>query len=225
MNVTMTRIPEPEKMTDEEESFYSEADYSAPHEKLACEIVRTVGVGKTRALDIGCGPGDVLIRIRKHAPTWSLYGVDLSARMLSFAATSAADRIAIDQLQINWVLGNARGSGFDAGEFDVIISNSVLHHIDNPVDFWREVKRLTHDGSSIFVRDLRRPFDQEEARVITERNVGQESEVVKRHYFSSLLSSYTVKEVRAQLNQAEVAGLQVEELEDRYLTVQGRIAK
>ncbi|MES2938335.1 MAG: class I SAM-dependent methyltransferase [Pseudomonadota bacterium] len=225
MTTTMRRTPEPEKMTEEEETSYAGADYSIPHEKLAREIVSTAaGIG-LRALDIGCGPGDVLIRVRSHAPSWYLYGVDMSPTMLSMASAAAQKRIPPEQRQINWVLGNVRGSGLPDDEFHVIMSNTVLHHIEDAVQFWREIARIARNGAHVFVRDFRRPPDEQAAREVMERNIGHESDGVKAHYFTSLLSSYTVAEVTTDMEKAGLKGLRAVEYEDRYLTVSGQVQK
>lgn len=226
MSHQMQRTPEPEKMTDMEEHFYALADYSVPHENLACQIVETVRNRRAAALDIGCGPGDVLIRIRTHAPEWSLYGADMSASMLAFAAKDAAARVKAGAARpINWVLADAKGSGFDDSFFDAVISNSVLHHVDDAVDFWREIKRVARPNGWVFVRDLRRPPNPAAAEDIMRRNVGKESPVVQQHYLSSLHSAYTADEIAAQLRAAGLTGLTVRELEDRYVDVHGRVEK
>lgn len=225
MNMIMPRVPEPEKMTEEEEFFYAKADYSAPHEALAREIAATVGAGPKWAIDIGCGPGDVLLRLRKQASDWVLVGADISPRMLSLASEDEAHRLAAEETPINWVLINGKQIAFPSNSFDVIISNSVLHHVADPVLFWSTIGKLSKHGTHVFVRDLRRPANETEAKAIIERNIPNEYDVVKTHYFSSLLSSYTPSEVESQLREAKVLGLSVIEIEDRYLSVQGTIEK
>ncbi len=220
---TMARTPEPEKMSDEEEFFYHEADYSAPHDQLVDDIVSTVNQKHIKAIDIGCGPGDVMIRMRKRAPDWELFGLDFSIGMLGFANEDAKSRAIAGSSPINWVVGDGKGSGFRPHSFDVLICNSVLHHFDNALLFWKEVKRLVKPQGFVFVRDLRRPQSAKQAQKITKTNVGQESAGLQKHYLSSLHSSYTINEVRAHLQQNDIIGLAVTELEDRYLDVQGRI--
>lgn len=225
MNMIMPRVPEPEKMTEEEEFFYAKADYSVPHEALAREISNTVGNGTKWAIDIGCGPGDVLLRLRKQAPDWVLVGADISPRMLSLASQDESKRLSPEEAPINWVLTNGKHIAFPDASFDVIISNSVLHHVADPIMFWATIGRLAKHGTHVFVRDLRRPANEIDAKAIIERNIPNEYDVVKTHYFSSLLSSYTPDEVENQLREAQVFGLSVIEIEDRYLSVQGTIEK
>lgn len=226
MDVSLaSRIPEPEYMTEEEEICYAAADYSVPHEALAREVVRVASGRVRRAVDFGCGPGDVLLRIRRHAPDWILTGADISPRMLAIARDAQEERLSAHEQRINWLLTNGRNLACADCSFDVVISNSVLHHVADVVQFWREIRRVADEGAHIFVRDLRRPANEEAAGALVRKHVGSESEVVQSHYLSSLRSSYTCDEVRLQLADAQIGGLSVSELEDRYVTVEGCLRK
>lgn len=224
MSATLAvRIPEPEKMTEEEEAHYARADYSVPHEALAAEVAALVGEAPgVHIVDLGCGPGDVLLRLRRRG-AWGLWGVDMSPGMLGHAAEDGAHRLQPTDRPVNWVLSDVKRTGLPARFFGGVISNSVLHHLSDPVAFWREVKRIAIPGAAILVRDLRRPATTAEADRLVALHVGRESTVVQDHYRSSLASSFTVSEVQAQLAEAGIGGLVVSALADRYLDVQGRI--
>ena len=112
-------------------------------------------------------------------------------------------------------------TGLPPQRFDAVISNSVLHHLEDALKFWREVARIGKPGSYVHVRDLRRPESEAEADRLTQLHVGGESPVVQEHYHSSLLSAYRVDEVEQQLAQAGLHGLVVRGLDDRYLEVVG----
>lgn len=221
--MSLARIQEPERMTDEEEDFYAVADYSGPHERYAREIASRIEAGAgVRLADFGCGPGDLLIRLRSLGD-WSLWGIDMSPRMLAYAAADRARRCP-DGLGVNWVLSDIKRTSLPSAFFEAIMSNSVLHHIEDVDKFWREVKRLAKPGARIFIRDLRRPAASDDIEAIIRANIPDESSVVKEHYRSSLMSAYSVAEVEAQLASAGIEGLQVTELEDRYLDIGGVIS-
>jgi ubiquinone/menaquinone biosynthesis C-methylase UbiE len=220
----MARTPEPEKMTKKEEAFYAQADYSGPHEKFAEEIAASVAAPSVCLLDLGCGPGDILIRIRQKAGSWNLFGLDMSPRMLAYAMKAEKARCGPDQCPINWIAGDAKRTGFADDFFDVVICNSALHHFEDALVFWREVKRIIKPNGFVFLRDLRRPSDLDTARSLVKRHVGREPKVVQAHYLSSLQSAYTKTEVERQLAHVGFAGLSVIELEDRYLDVKGKVA-
>lgn len=224
MNTAFTylpRVPEPEKMTAEEESHYARADYSVPHEAFVTEVVdRLGGQNEIALVDLGTGPGDVPIRFRTKVE-WQIWGVDFSPAMLAFATQDAANRLPGDAKPINWVVSDIKRTGLPNRLFDAVISNSVLHHLNDPVQFWREVERIGKPGSFVHVRDLRRPSSYAEAGRLTLLHVGGESDVVQQHYHSSLLSAYWTEEVQQQLDAAGLHGLEVRELDDRYLEIVG----
>lgn len=221
----MERIPEPEKMTDEEENFYALADYAKPHDIFVAHVIDTVGKDTTKkAVDLGCGPGDILLRLRKRIP-WDLWGVDMSPGMLKIASEQAANQLHDSHFPINWVLSDIKKTGLPTHFFDIIISNSVLHHLENPLLFWREIKRIAKPNAFIFIRDLRRPKTAIEADNIVTQHVGNESSIVQIHYRSSLQSAYTVAEINQQLAEVGLKGLHVRELEDRYLDIYGQLVR
>ncbi len=222
MKTQMPRTPEPEHMEPIEELHYARADYATPHEAFVDEVLAAVGPRSAAFLaDLGCGPGDILLRLSKRGLDWHLHGLDLSERMLGFARL--AEERPGAHAPIQWLQADIKATGLPAGSFDVIISNSVLHHLKDAVQFWHEVGLLARPGAVVLVRDLRRPADEVEARAIIARHISAESPVVQNHYFSSLCSAYTVPEVRAQLQAAGLAGLKVREVADRYLDVSGQL--
>ncbi len=45
-------------------------------------------------------------------------------------------------------------------QFDLVVSNSLVHHLPNPLSFFQELKRVLKPNGGIFIRDLFRPRDQ-----------------------------------------------------------------
>jgi ubiquinone/menaquinone biosynthesis C-methylase UbiE len=154
---------------------------------------------------------------------WDLWGVDMSTGMLKIAANQAINQLSTHHQPINLVLSDIKKTGLPNNFFDVIISNSVLHHLADPILFWREIKRIAKPKAFIFIRDLRRPASDIQADKIVALHVGNESSVVQTHYRSSLQSAYTVFEINQQLAEVQLCGLKVKELEDRYLDVYGQL--
>jgi ubiquinone/menaquinone biosynthesis C-methylase UbiE len=118
---------------------------------------------------------------------------------------------------------DAKAAPFRPGGFDVIFSNSILHHITDTARLWGEVKRVSRAGTLIFVRDLARPQSAQAASEIVQRYAGTESPLLQEEYYRSLLSAYTPAEVASQLAGAGLNGLRVEMVTDRHLDVLGRV--
>jgi len=219
----MPRQGEPEYMDDPAEAeAYAAADFAQVNDAFVGRLLELVGPAETaRAVDLGTGPADIPIRVVRARPLWRVTGVDASQAMLDLAA-EAVDRAGLAG-SIELALADAKSMALPAGGFDVVFSNSILHHITDTDPFWSEVKRLAAPGATVFLRDLARPATPAAAREIVTRCCGAESELLQEEFYRSLLSAYTVEEVREQLDRAGLGVLEVGRVTDRHLDVFGRL--
>jgi ubiquinone/menaquinone biosynthesis C-methylase UbiE len=61
---------------------------------------------------------------------------------------------------------DAKATCWDACAFDAVISNSIVHHIPEPLEVLREMWRLVRRGGILFVRDLTRPESANHVRTL-----------------------------------------------------------
>ncbi|HOW72197.1 MAG TPA: methyltransferase domain-containing protein [Phycisphaerae bacterium] len=218
----LSRQPEPEYMDlPEEAEAYARADFSEVNQAFVDRLVEWAGpCGRARALDLGTGPADIPMRLLERRPHWRVVGADASLAMLKLALPGIRDRGLSSSLGL--VLGDAKRLPLASRSFDVIFSNSILHHISETEDLWLEVKRLARPGAVVLVRDLARPVTAEAARRIVERYAGQESPLLQEEYYRSLLAAYTPDEVRSQLVKAGLGSLHVQMITDRHMDIAGR---
>jgi ubiquinone/menaquinone biosynthesis C-methylase UbiE len=219
----LERRAEPELMDDAEEArAYAETDFSDVNAAFVERLLELAGERKAAtALDLGTGPGDIPIRLHRLRPDWRLSAVDGSAAMLEHARK--AERDAGLDGAIDWVLADAKRTPLAPRSFDVVFSNSILHHITDADRLWAEIGRLGKPGADVFLRDLARPDDEAAASQIVRKYAGNASELLQAEFFRSLLSAYTCDEVRAQLDQAGLAVLEVRMATDRHLDIFGRL--
>lgn len=220
----MERRPEPEYMDDHDEArAYAETDFSEVNERFVTRLLDAAASAPENAiaLDLGCGPGDIPLRVAQARPSWHVAGFDASLAMLGFARREERQRDPGRRLW--WVLGDAKRCPFPNRSFDVVYSNSILHHISEHVSLWQEIRRLLKPGGFIFVRDLYRPATEDAARRIVQQYAADASELLQEEYYRSLLSAYTPDEVRGQLANAGIAGLRVEPVTDRHMDIFGRL--
>ncbi len=215
----MQRRPEPEYMDlDAEAAAYADADFAEVNGAFAQRLVAlAVDIPQTDvvALDLGTGPADIPRRVAALRPGWRIVAVDAAAAMLALAPKAAS---------VSLVRADASRCPFSDAALDVVFSNSILHHLPDPTDFWREVARVARRGALVLLRDLARPDTEQAARDIVERYAGTESELLQEEYYRSLLAAFTPDEVRAQLREAGVQGLRAEMVTDRHMDVCGRVA-
>lgn len=215
----MERIPEPEIMdVPERAQAYADTDFSEVNAAFVARLLELAGeLDSARALDLGTGPGDIPLRLAQRRPGWHITGLDASMPMLRLA--QAARRDASGRPAVDFVLGDAKRAPFPSDTFEVIFSNSILHHVVDPIAFWKEAARVAKPGALLFARDLLRPESPEAARALVETHAADEHRLLKEDFYNSLLASYSTEEVKEQLYTAGAARIEVQEITDRHLEI------
>ncbi len=219
----MPRRPEEEVMNIAAEAeAYARADFGEVNEAFVERLLEVVGLlDVAKAVDLGTGPADIPIRVLRYRPRWHVTAVDASGEMLQWARLNVEKAVMADAIDL--VRLDAKDTGLPEAAFDVVFSNSILHHITAAAPFWAEVKRLIAPGGAVFLRDLARSASPYEAARIVEKYAAGESGLLQEEYYRSLMSAYTPKEVRRQLADAGLTTLEVATASDRYLDVFGRV--
>jgi SAM-dependent methyltransferase len=219
----LARRPEPELMIDEEQArAYSNADFSSAHDSFVAQVQRTCGQLRGVVVDLGCGPGDVTVRLARANPEATFVGVDGSPAMLALGREridreGLADRIRLEHVHLPDP--DAVGTGFDA-----VVSNSLLHHLADPATLWQSVRSAGRAGARFAVMDLHRPA----SRTILDDLVGRHTvgapPVLVHDFGASLEAAYTAAEIREQLRAADLGAADVEVVSDRHVLVTGQLS-
>lgn len=230
MTASFGRVPEPELMEDPAQArAYSDADFAAPHDAVVADLLArhpSLRAGAPRVVDLGCGPADVLARYAAALPAATFVGVDAGPVMLGLGRERVArlgltERVELVELRLP--------AGADdlasLGRFDAVVSNSLLHHLDDPAVLWSTVRALAAPGAVLHVFDLRRPADDATVDALVTRYATGEPAVLRDDFRASLRAAYRVDEVEVQLADAGLAdALTVEAIGDRHLVVTGVLA-
>lgn len=217
----MNRTLEPEVMDQGDEvDAYAAADFREVNARFANLAMELAGERTDYSvIDIGCGPAEATIAIGVARPGWKVVGVDASGPMLAVAQSRAAK--ARCGANLAFVHADAKDLQPSLGQFDLVLSNSLLHHLPDPAGFWASVRRVAKPGATVFIRDLARPTDEASAHRIVDANAGSESQLLREEFYRSLLAAFTIDEVREQLKTAGLVSLRVERSSDRHLDVTG----
>lgn len=218
----LERTPEPELMDEEAQALaYARADFAAPHDHFVELFRQRFPAPEGCVLDLGCGPGDITLRFARAFPDCTLHGVDGAAAMLR-QGLEAVRAAGLEQ-RVTLLHGYLPGAELPQAQYDTIISNSLLHHLADPMVLWQTVRRHGRPGTAVFIMDLMRPASRAEAETLVSTYSGNEPEVLRHDFFHSLLAAYRPDEARGQLQQAGLA-LEVEVISDRHLTVSGLLS-
>jgi len=217
----MLRVPEPDLMNDFAQArAYAMADFEEPHSLFINLFKEQFPESIDSAvLDLGCGSADVTIRFANAFPACRIYGVDGANRMLQFARNQIDHQMLHERIKL--IQAMLPDVNLPLAAFDTIISNSLLHHLGDPAIMWQMMKDYTRAGSRIFIMDLARPENREQAEMMVDKYTAGEPEILRRDFFNSLLAAYSVDEVEAQIRDAGLDYLTAKEVGDRHLLISG----
>jgi ubiquinone/menaquinone biosynthesis C-methylase UbiE len=219
----MKRIPELELMDDPEHAqAYAEADFSEPHEAFVQYFRnRFPDFESGEVADLGCGPADVTLRFARAYRQARIIGVDGARAMLAFArkAVTAAGM----EARIRLVQCVLPSPALGAARFDLVLSNSLLHHLDDPHVLWQTVKQIARPGALVQVMDLKRPNSAADAQRLVRLHAGAAPAILCRDFYNSLRAAYRPEEIEAQLGSAGLSRLEVEVVSDRHVLVWGKL--
>lgn len=206
---------------------YAEADFDASDQAMVDRLAVLCGGDPGRRLvDLGCGPGNISVRLARRWPQARVLGLDGAPRMLALARErAAAEPGLVGRLQFQEALLPLAEPGPLAAGFSAVVSNSLLHHLHDPAVLWQAVAQLAAPGAFVYVRDLRRPASSAAVDALVAEQMVGAPEVLRHDYRASLHAAFTPEEVGEQLVAAGLLGqLQVAPRQERYLEVWGRIA-
>ncbi len=203
---------------------YAEADFSESNALFVDLFRRAWGdaPARGRVLDLGCGPADIPIRIATAYPELTIDAIDGSESMLR-CARDAVGKAGMDA-RINLTRRRLPDERLEAASYGAVISNSLLHHLADPLDLWKTISRCAALGAAVVVMDLVRPAGEAEVDRMVEVYAKDDPEVLRQDFRASLCAAYTPEEVGAQLEASGLAQLQPERVTDRHWAVCGRLA-
>ncbi len=221
----MQRVPEPEELMDEpaQAAAYAEADFGEPN-ALFVSLLETLA-GPTlegRALDLGCGPAEIPLALLARHPGLHIDALDGAEAMLEQARAraarhpEAAARLSLHRLRLPC-------SALPRAPYDFLLSNSLLHHLEDPAVLWRTLRGAGRPGAGVLVMDLARPADPETLEALVQTHAGEAPEVLRRDFRNSLRAAWRVDEVAQQLQDAGLGHLEVAMVSDRHLAVRGHL--
>jgi ubiquinone/menaquinone biosynthesis C-methylase UbiE len=218
----MLRTLEPEIMADAQQALvYAKADFSTSNQWYVDHLLADYPDDLRKVVDIGCGPGDVMLRLALARPTTRITAIDGSAAMIELAREAV--RVANLQGRVTAMQGYVPGLALDQHSFDAILSKDLLHHLPEPMVLWSEAKRLGRPRAVVYVMDLIRPATLQDARDIVETVAADEHPILKEDFYNSLCAAFTVDEAKAQVKQAGLA-LEVAQVSDRHMVIKGLLS-
>ena len=215
----MERVLEPELMNDEQQALaYAKADFSTSNQWYVDHLLADCPDQLGNVLDIGCGPGDVMLRLASARPSVRITAIDGSNAMIELAR-KAVQSAGLQQ-RVTPLQGYVPGLPLEERSFDAILSKDLLHHLPDPMVLWSEARRLGRSGAAIYVMDLMRPESPQAAHNVVETVAPDELPILKADFYASLCAAFTLEETKAQVKQSGLP-LEVTQVSDRHMLIKG----
>ena len=117
-------------------------------EKLDKYILKNIVIDdKTTVLDLGCGDGRFLQKLRALNSNNILYGLDISEKMLELASSKNIKRC-------EFSLGDSNYLPYSDGSIDLIVCLNSFHHYSTPELTLKEIKRVLSLDGKVIIGDI-----------------------------------------------------------------------
>jgi len=222
----MQRIPEPEELMDDagQALAYAQEDFSEANELFVSLLeAQSDGPLSGYLLDLGCGPADIPLALALRHPELHIDAVDGAQAMLDLAQRRLDAQNPDVQQRVHLLCAYLPSPTLPEGAYQLIASNSLLHHLADPAVMWQSVKRYAQPGARVAIMDLARPRSELAVDAVVETYAMDAPDVLRKDFRNSLFAAYRVDEVKRQLQRAGLASLTVGMISDRHLAVTGRL--
>lgn len=218
----LPRTLEPEVMdTVEDADDYDAMDHSEVNRRFVDDLLAALGESPPsrplRVLDTGTGTALIPIELRRRSDCFHVTAVDLAEQMLAVADRNV--RGAGFEKAISLELVDSKSLPYNDDSFDVVMSNSIVHHIPEPSSALAEMSRVLRPGGLYFLRDLMRPAVEATVEQLVAVHARHENPHQRQLFRQSLHAALTVDEVRALLESIDIDPGCCTATSDRHWTI------
>ena len=218
--MTLVRVLEPEVMdTAEEAHDYNSMDHAQVNRSFVDDLLATVQ-DAADILDLGTGTALIPIELCERTDRGRVMAVDLSVHMLELARYNIEVAGLVERIQLGHV--DSKQLPYQDEMFDSVVSNSIVHHIPEPLAVLQEGVRVAKSGGVLFFRDLMRPTSDAEVCRLVETYAGCENEHQQQMFEDSLRAALDLEEIRELVDRLGFAPETVQSTSDRHWTWIGR---
>lgn len=231
MSHTLPRILEPELMDEPDKVLeYDRMDHHEVNHLFVTDFLRCVSDNSRyrntdfpEILDLGTGTALIPQLLIMQDSRCHVTAIDKGPNTIAYASQRIEQQGMGDRIETR--LEDSCQLSFEDNCFDAIISNSLIHHLTEPVHCFHEAVRVLKPGGLLFFRDLLRPGNRQEVEQLVMRHAADGTAAQQQLLRQSLEAALTLEEVR-QLLQG-IPGLQTElrQTSDRHWTLIGTVSE
>ena len=212
----LDRILEPELMdTPNEATGYDAMDHSTVNCVFVADFLAAWN-GRGPILDLGTGTAQIPIEFCRQSEVGKVFAIDAAANMIDLARQNVQKAQLIDRVELQLV--DAKRLPYSDRFWPALMSNSIVHHIPQPIDVFREIARVVIPGATILVRDLLRPTDRAALDHLVNTYADDATPHQRKMFAESLHAALTLSEARELVASVGFNPVSVSQTTDRHWT-------
>jgi ubiquinone/menaquinone biosynthesis C-methylase UbiE len=220
----LPRTLEPEVMdTADDAADYDAMDHARVNRLFVDDLLAAwttrppMTVDAVRVFDAGTGTAQIPIELLSRGFAAQIVAADAAASMLELARRNIEQAGYADR--IDPVFRDCKALPEADGTFDIVMSNSIVHHIPEPAGVLAECWRILKPGGLLFVRDLFRPANEATLNHLVQQYAGDANAHQQQLFRESLHAALTASEVRDLLRPLGIPADAVQATSDRHWTL------
>ena len=228
----LSRVLEPEVMDSPAEAQdYDDMDHSEVNQAFVRDLLAATevllrerdarlsaddDVPPLDVLDLGTGTAQIPIELCRQTDAVRAMACDLSVSMLDVAIMNIDVACLRDRIMLSHI--DAKSLPYRDGQFAVVISNRIVHHIPEPSEALREAVRVLAPGGLIFYRDLLRPDDDATVQQLVNTYASGSNDLQRAMFDASLRAALSLDEIRDLVRAINFPPETVQATSDRHWT-------
>ena len=192
--MTLKRVLEVEPIDSFEKAMeYDRVDRRAEIDQFVDDLL-ACGPIAGDVLDVGTGTALIPIALCQRTDDVRVMAVDASWQILDQARINVEIEGMIERMMLDLV--DATELIHEDGQFQIVISNGLVHQVPDPMVVLREALRVTASAGLIFFRDLLRPADEATAKDLVQTLAARENEGQQQLLEASLRAALDLEEMK-----------------------------
>ena len=167
-------------------------------------------------LDLGTGTAQIPIELGRQEKSVRVLAIDASIAMLDVARLNVELAGLRDRIQLQHV--DAKALPYGDGRFAAVMSNSIVHHLPEPLDVLEHALRVVAPGGLLFFRDLLRPASGAAVEHLVATHAAGAEPCQKAMFGASLRAALSLAEIRELVLRLGCDTQTVQATSDRHWT-------
>lgn len=216
----LTRVLEPEVMdTTEDAVDYDAMDHTQVNRVFVDDLLMSWPTRERllRVFDAGTGTAQIPIELLGRGVAAKVIAADAASEMLRLARANVS-RAGLSPV-VTCVECDCKQLPDADESFDIVMSNSIIHHIPEPFLVFAECWRILKPGGLLFIRDLHRPQAEAALQALVDQYAAGTNAHQRRLFSDSLRAALTVDEVHELVQPLGINPASVSMTSDRHWTL------